>query len=1088
MATTQNEHNGDGSDRRFSFTFPYIKEDDVRISLRLSEANVSLLPTTAYTFPTATEIQFNAVAETDFQEATGAPKSGVTIRIFRDTDLETQRVTFFPGSSIRAQDLNDSVLQTLYANQERENRAIDKTGDSMTGNLNLESDLVFEGATADDFETTLTVVDPTADRTITFPDTTGTVVTTGDTGTVTSAMIADLSIVDADVAAAANIDGSKLLNDSVQATKLEHIDSTEQNADPVGADTSVFTSAAAIKRFRGYVQNDAPATAGVGTGAIWVDIADDKKLYTFDGTNWVAVTSGGTFITFDKVIYVDASSGSDSSDGKKISNPKRTIRSALASINADANGDGFLISVAPGIYAEHLPLDIQKNDVAVIGQSLRTCIIHPLVGGRLATETVSAREYRIEIAGTTDFTTIGAADNNVGTVFTATGAGTGTGTVVDTAVEAAYVVGTPDAQELTSMFRVNSGSYFQNLTLMGMKANGVRGAAGSLYTDATHGLPPEQGWNFSFFPNAIIRKSPYIQNCTNFSDSEINNVTFTPHTPGEGAAGDNDSGPTGGGILVNGSVPANASPLRSIVCDSYTHTALDGPGIFVTNNGYCQATSSYAFFNHAHITCLNGGQANLAASTSDFGRFSLIADGKSSTNIFSADVAADADSGATSFVIDAQTPDASWHGDATRPASNMLVTVNSVTYPILSSTNEFTAGSFIVGRAYTILTVGTTDFTLIGAADNLVGTVFTATGVGAGDGTATDNTGWSVTISRPNSNNRSQNDGLNGAITTANNAQFFLRSMIASSGHTMEYVGSGTDYRALPENGGVPIEKNQKIEKNSGKIWCAVTDHNGKFTIGGNQQAGVAGDPFFEVDQQTGFVTIPEGSISFNLLSDETPQLGGDLDVNDSKITSANNGNVHIGPHGTGSIRVDAPIITNANNNLILKPHGSGVVEITADITKTSTGENSNLNLNAEGTGSVVIRGNTTEAGNPPVAGVNRGKLVLNCEQNSHGVTIQAPTHANISNDDGSYTLTLPSGHPDTAGKALVSNLTGDLSWAFAGGAKGDGNNQVFFENDQTVSGDYTVTAGKNAGSFGPITINAGVEVEIPATSRWTIV
>lgn len=50
--------------------------------------------------------------------------------------------------------------------------------------------IVFEGATADAFETTLTVVDPTADRTITLPNRSGTVITTGDTGTVTNAMLA----------------------------------------------------------------------------------------------------------------------------------------------------------------------------------------------------------------------------------------------------------------------------------------------------------------------------------------------------------------------------------------------------------------------------------------------------------------------------------------------------------------------------------------------------------------------------------------------------------------------------------------------------------------------------------------------------------------------------------------------------------------------------------------------------------------------------------------------------------------------------------------------------------------------------------
>ena len=43
------------------------------------------------------------------------------------------------------------------------------------------NEIIFEGATADDFETTLTVVDPTADRTITLPDQSGTMLTTGVT-------------------------------------------------------------------------------------------------------------------------------------------------------------------------------------------------------------------------------------------------------------------------------------------------------------------------------------------------------------------------------------------------------------------------------------------------------------------------------------------------------------------------------------------------------------------------------------------------------------------------------------------------------------------------------------------------------------------------------------------------------------------------------------------------------------------------------------------------------------------------------------------------------------------------------------------
>lgn len=56
---------------------------------------------------------------------------------------------------------------------------------------------------------------------------------------------------------------------------------------------------------------------------------------------------------------------------------------------------------------------------------------------------------------------------------------------------------------------------------------------------------------------------------------------------------------------------------------------------------------------------------------------------------------------------------------------------------IPSTGTVVTAGSFIVGQTYIIATVGTTDFTLVGAASNTVGLSFDATGVGAGTGTAT---------------------------------------------------------------------------------------------------------------------------------------------------------------------------------------------------------------------------------------------------------------------------------------------------------------------------------------------------------------
>ena len=46
----------------------------------------------------------------------------------------------------------------------------------------------------------------------------------------------------------------------------------------------------------------------------------------------------------------------------------------------------------------------------------------------------------------------------------------------------------------------------------------------------------------------------------------------------------------------------------------------------------------------------------------------------------------------------------------------------------------------------------------------------------------------------------------------------------------------------------------------------------------------------------------------------------------------------------------------------------------------------------------------------------------------------------------------------------------------------------IFWENDTTITANYTVTANKNAGTFGPVTINNGVTVTVPNDSTWSIV
>ena len=59
---------------------------------------------------------------------------------------------------------------------------------------------------------------------------------------------------------------------------------------------------------------------------------------------------------------------------------------------------------------------------------------------------------------------------------------------------------------------------------------------------------------------------------------------------------------------------------------------------------------------------------------------------------------------------------------------------------------------------------------------------------------------------------------------------------------------------------------------------------------------------------------------------------------------------------------------------------------------------------------------------------------------------------------------------------------------AVGGGATGGGSDQVFMENDQTVTANYTISTNKNAVSAGTLTVNSGVTVTVPSGARWVVV
>ena len=113
------------------------------------------------------------------------------------------------GNTIRSTDsttmiINDAltVNSTLKAgvtsiNPSGTNNITSSTGFTLFGSsivLDTGKTLIFEGATADDFETSLTVVDPTADRTISLPNESGTIITSGSLDAVSENMMANDAI------------------------------------------------------------------------------------------------------------------------------------------------------------------------------------------------------------------------------------------------------------------------------------------------------------------------------------------------------------------------------------------------------------------------------------------------------------------------------------------------------------------------------------------------------------------------------------------------------------------------------------------------------------------------------------------------------------------------------------------------------------------------------------------------------------------------------------------------------------------------------------------------------------------------------
>ena len=237
---------------------------------------------------------------------------------------------------------------------------------------------------------------------------------------------------------------------------------------------------------------------------------------------------------------------------------------------------------------------------------------------------------------------------------------------------------------------------------------------------------------------------------------------------------------------------------------------------------------------------------------------------------------------------------------------------------------------------------------------------------------------------------------------------------------------------------------------------------------------------------------------------------GGYLEINNSetneglRIKTGNNGLVftengaeyrvfHAGNMGSGS-GLDADNLDSLGSHQFLRSDADDTM--TGNLTISNSAPQIFLtDTNANDDFAIVVNGGSLRL-RDETNGVNR--FVINSNGNiSAGGTItstfQGNLTGNVTGTSGGFTAgnasnlnsgTIPDARfPSTLPAVDGSNLTG-----ISAGATGGGSDEVFYENGQTVTTNYTITNGKNAMAAGPITINSGVTVTVGSGENLTIV
>ena len=235
-------------------------------------------------------------------------------------------------------------------------------------------------------------------------------------------------------------------------------------------------------------------------------------------------------------------------------------------------------------------------------------------------------------------------------------------------------------------------------------------------------------------------------------------------------------------------------------------------------------------------------------------------------------------------------------------------------------------------------------------------------------------------------------------------------------------------------------------------------------------------------------VTSATGGIS-DVVSDTTPQLGGDLDVNGNAIVSASNGNISITPNGSGKVILDglSHPTSDGSAGQFLKTDGAGnlaFATVTTDLSGDSTPQlggnldvngnsivsasNGNIAITPNGSGKVILDGLSH-----PTSDGSNGQVLTTDGAGNLSFTSKTVDTTNLVDD----TTPQLGGDLDINGNAIVSTSNGNIAITPNGSGKvildglshptADGSNGQFLKTD-----------GGGTLSFASVTQATGNELE----------